>query len=150
MKPERIFRFEVQQHWGWLTLRYHTPRRTFSHQTCHCDKDLLWSVKDLCCKNAFQTHHFRGEGNSSAGHLPTTSAQETGSSQQDLDAISTFIFQLSWLELGRTTEYKEGAADHRCQNSLPALYQWWSFLPHYNVLATCLAHKKILPEWCPG
>lgn len=33
------FHFEVQQHWGWLTSGYHTPRRTSSHQTCHYEEE---------------------------------------------------------------------------------------------------------------
>lgn len=112
----------------------------------------ICSVKDLCCKNTFQIHHFREEGSTAQqdNSILPTSAQGMGRSQQDLGDSSTSSFQLSCLEMGRTTMYKEVAADHRCQNSLPALYLMMVIFNSWQCPRHLPGTQRTWPEWCSG
>lgn len=120
----------------------------------HPTKPAWW---DLLCKRSMLQKHFsnsslqrRGQHSSAGQQHPTTSAQGMGRSQQDLGDSSTSTFQLSCLELGRTTVYKEVAADHRCQNSLPALYLMMVIFSSWQCPCPLPGTQRTWPEWCSG
>jgi len=123
---QELTRNEVRQHWDWLTLGYPMAhRRTSSHQICCYGEERSFLLRKgpmlRKCFSNFSLQRIRQHSSAGQQH-PTTAAWGVRSSQRDLDDSSTFTFQLSCLELGRATGYKESAANRRCQNSLPTLW----------------------------